>query len=59
MEVEYEIFMAAYNKVEEALNEKHRVVKDVYERFKVLLEDVKKKEAMKLELEKIQVTLNL
>lgn len=57
MESDYEVFMQEYNKVEEALNEKHRVVKDVYERFKTLLDDVKKKEAMKLELEKIQETI--
>ena len=43
-----------YKRVEEGLNEKHRTVKEVYDRFKALLDDVKKKEHMKQDLEKIQ-----
>lgn len=45
--------MEDYKKVEDALNEKHLEVKSVYERFKALLEDVKRKESLKSDLEKL------
>ncbi|CAD7963124.1 unnamed protein product [Amoebophrya sp. A120] len=53
-ESEYQLFLEEYKRVEQQLQEKHAEVRMVYERFKARLEEVKKKEQLRKELEKLE-----
>ncbi|CAD7943563.1 unnamed protein product [Amoebophrya sp. A25] len=53
-ETDYAAFMEEYKTVEDGLNGKHAEVKKVYDRFKKLLEDVKRKEQMRKDLEQVE-----
>eukprot|EP00392_Amoebophrya_sp_AT5.2_P018515 g19073.t1 len=53
-EADFQLFLDEYKRVETALNDKHAEVKLVYERFKTLLEDVKRKEQARKDLEKLE-----